>query len=265
MEIELTKATLGDKRLFVATPMYGGSCLGVYAKACIDLQAVGFQYEVPIRYSYLFNESLIQRARNYLVDEFLRSDCTHMMFIDADISFNPIDVIAMLAMDKDVIGGPYPKKCIKWSNIKKAVMKNPNISDGELAALGGDIVFNPVSNGATNYNISELMEVMEIGTGFMMIKRETFELYEKNHPERLYTPDHFGTEFFGGDRKICSYFNVEIDPESNRTLSEDYQFCQELRKLGIPIWMTPWIELGHTGTITFQGSLPKVAQYLGGL
>jgi hypothetical protein len=98
-----------------------------------------------VKFSFLFNESLITRARNYLVDEFLnRSECTHMLFIDSDVHFQPQDVIAMLALDKDVIGGPYPKKAIKWSSVKKGVVKNPDIEPQTLEKLAGDFVFNPV-------------------------------------------------------------------------------------------------------------------------
>ena len=65
----------------------------------------------------IVNESLITRARNYCVDEFMRSDSTHMLFLDADIGFNANDVIAMLAMQSDespydVLAAPYPKKSI---------------------------------------------------------------------------------------------------------------------------------------------------------
>lgn len=152
--------------------------------------------------------------------------------------------------------------CIKWPAIKKAVMKNPNISDSDLALLGGEIVFNPVA-GMNQFQVSDLVEVMELGTGFMLISRQVLEKYQKNYPQRLYKPDHLGTQFFSGDREIYSYFNVEIDPESKRLWSEDYMFCQECRKIGIKVWMCPWIELSHTGTYVYSGSLPKLAQYLG--
>ena len=111
MEISIKKEELSKKSLFVATPMYGGMNHGLYAKACLDLQALCMAYGVQVKFSFLFNESLITRARNYLVDEFIhRSECTHMLFIDSDIHFNPQDVIALLALDKEVSGGPYPKK-----------------------------------------------------------------------------------------------------------------------------------------------------------
>lgn len=262
MEIKLTKETLAGKKLFIGTPMYGGQCLGMYMKSCLDLQAICMQYQVEVKFSFLFNESLIQRARNYVTDEFLRSDCTHLMFIDADVGFNAIDVLAMLAMDMEIIGAPYPKKSINWNNIKKAITKNPDINPAELEKLGGDIVFNPAS-GTKSFNISEPLEVMEVGTGMMMIQRGVFDKFKEAYPRYEYTPDHVGTAFFGGDRKIHAYFNVEIDPVSNRLLSEDYQFNQQCRAIGIKVWLAPFINCTHTGTYTFNGNLAAVATYLG--
>lgn len=264
MEIKINKETLAGKSLFVATPMYGGQCLGMYMKSCLDLQTVCIQYGVEIKFSFLFNESLIQRARNYVTDEFLRSGCSHLMFIDADISFNAMDILAMLVIDKEIIGAPYPKKTIKWENIKKAVLKNPNIQANELANLGGDIVFNPRA-GTTRFSVTDPIEVMEVGTGMMLVNRNVFEKYKNAYPEYSYLPDHVGTANFDGSREIMSYFNVEIDPVSRRTLSEDYHFCQHCTKIGIKIWLAPWISCGHTGTYMFQGNLPLVAQHLGEL
>jgi len=264
MEIKINKETLAGKSLFVSTPMYGGQCLGMYMKSCLDLQTVCMQYGVEIKFSFLFNESLISRARAYLADEFIRSGCSHMMFIDADISFNAMDVLAMLVLDKEIIGAPYPKKTIKWSNIKKAILKNPDIDESVLATLGGDIVFNPAA-GTERFSVADPLEVMEIGTGMMMIRREVFAKFDEAYPQYLYTPDHVGTANFGGDRKIMMYFSTEIDKESNRFLSEDFFFTQSCRKIGIKVWMAPFISCGHTGSYLFQGSLPLVAQYLGEL
>ena len=114
INIEVPISELQKCKLFVATPMYGGQCFGSYTKSILDLSRVATQYGIETQFSFLFNESLITRARNYLVDEFLRSGATHLMFIDSDIDFNPMDVIALIALNKPVIGGPYPKKCIAW-------------------------------------------------------------------------------------------------------------------------------------------------------
>ncbi len=88
MEISIKTEELRKKSIFIATPMYGGMNHGMYMKACLDLQGMCMQYGVATKFSFLFNESLITRARNYLVDEFLsRSDCTHLLFLDSDINF----------------------------------------------------------------------------------------------------------------------------------------------------------------------------------
>ena len=128
MEIQVKVEELKKNKVFIATPMYGGMAHGLYIKSCLDLQTTLARYGVETKFSFLFNESLITRARNYLVDEFLRStDFTHLLFIDSDIHYNPQDVIAMLALDKDVIGGPYPKKSINWGNVAAAARNHPNM------------------------------------------------------------------------------------------------------------------------------------------
>ncbi len=81
MEIQVKLEELKKHKLFVATPMYGGMNHGLYMKSCLDLQTTMMRYGIEIKFSFLFNESLITRARNYLVDEFLRTDYTHLLFL----------------------------------------------------------------------------------------------------------------------------------------------------------------------------------------
>lgn len=58
---------------------------------------------------------------------------------------------------------------------------------------------------------------------------------------------------------------LRFNPDSNRVLSEDYHFCQHCRKLGVKVWMYPWIQTVHVGTYQFQGNLPLIANHLGEL
>ena len=270
MEISIKKEDLQTKSIFVATPMYGGMNHGLYAKACLDLQALCIQYGVNIKFSFLFNESLITRARNYLVDEFLhRSECTHLLFLDADIHFDPKDVIALLALDKDVIGGPYPKKAIKWKSVKRAIEKNPDIDPQTLEKVTGDYVFNPVK-GTAQFTVTEPLEVMEIGTGFMLVNRDVFSKMEKAYPMIRYKPDHVGQANFDGSRYIQAFFDTVIDSAdsitgggSDRYLSEDYMFCQMWRKIEGKIFLCPWMRTDHIGTYHFKGDMPAVANFVG--
>jgi hypothetical protein len=264
MEIQVKIDELRKNKLFVATPMYGGMANGLYVKSSLDLQAVMSRYGVETKFSFLFNESLITRARNYLVDEFLRSECTHLLFIDSDIHYDPRDVIALMALDKDVIGAPYPKKSINWGNIASAARKHPNLDPKELETLVGEYVFNVVK-GTSQFQVTEPLEVMEIGTGFMMVKREVFGKYAEAYPEYRYKPDHVGQANFDGSRYIHAYFDTVIDPESERYLSEDYMFCQWWRKIGGQIYLCPWMKTQHIGTYAFSGNMPKVAELTGKL
>ena len=271
MEIKVELEKLRKNKLFVATPMYGGMAHGLYIKSCLDLQTTMNKYGIETKFSFLFNESLITRARNYLVDEFLRSEYTHMLFIDSDINYNAQDVLALMALDKDVIGGPYPKKSINWNNVASAARAHPDIEPKQLENLVGEYVFNVVK-GTKQFTVTEPLEVMEIGTGYMMVKREVFDKMEKEYPMIRYKPDHVGQANFDGTRYIHAYFDTVIDTKdsivgggSDRYLSEDYMFCQMWRKMGGQIYLCPWMKTQHIGTYAFTGNMPAVAQYTGKL
>lgn len=268
MEIKVPIEQLRERKLFVAAPMYGGQCSGMFARSIADLSALCTHYGIQVRFYFLFNESLITRARNYCADEFMRSGDTHMMFIDSDIGFNAKDVIALLALqdpdptkdDYDILAGPYPKKCISWEKIKTAVDKGfADENPGNLEKYVGDYVFNPVAGGKS-IPLGQPVEVLEAGTGFMMIRRNTFEKFAIAYPNQMYTPDHVRTEHFDGSRQIMAYFDTPICPDTNRYLSEDYMFCQWTRKADMKVWFCPWMHLQHVGMYVFGGSLVDLAQ-----
>ena len=274
MKIEVQVQELRKKKIFIATPMYGGNCVGMFSKACIDLATMCANYGVETRFFFIFNESLITRARNYLVDEFLRAEgFTHLMFIDSDIHFDPRDVLSLAVLcddDKPIIGGPYGKKCIAWEKIRRAV--DIGIADeepDELAKFTGDFVFNPVL-GTKEMKVNEPVEVLEIGTGFMMVKRDVFDDWREAFPQFHYKPDHNRSQFFKGDRYIHAYFDTVIDNDaympggesggSDRYLSEDYMFCQLSRKIGKKIFLCPWMKLGHVGSYVFDGTMADLGR-----
>lgn len=264
MNISVPVEELRKRKIFLAVPMYAGQCAGIFTKSVSELTAACIRYGIELKQFFLFNESLITRARNYCVDEFLRSDCTHLMFIDSDIGFSGESVLTLLALASDespydVICGPYPKKCISWEKVIQAV--NAGVADNDANILDqfvGDYVFNP-AEGTTEIKIDQPVEVLESGTGFMMIRRKTFEDYQKAYPERWYKPDHVRTEHFDGSREIMAYFDTIIDPKTKRYLSEDYDFCQNVRNMGSKVWLCPWISLQHVGSYIFGGSLSALA------
>jgi len=199
-----------------------GQCAGMFTKSVADLSAFCAKHQIPLQLYFMFNESLITRARNYCCDEFMRSDANHLMFIDSDIGFNPQDIIALMALqsqneDYDIIGGPYPKKCISWEKIKRAVDKG--VADEEsnvLEKFVGDYVFNPKS-GQNQIKLSDPVEVLEIGTGFMMITKKAMSKFQESYKQYMYKPDHVRTEHFDGLVKLCNIFKQKLIQKQNDT------------------------------------------------
>ena len=255
---------LKKHKIFIGTPMYGGNCSGSYTKSCTDLAMMCAANGIDVRFYYLFNESLIQRARNYVADEFMRSDCTHLVFIDSDIAFDPRDVLGLIAIQVsdpakyNVVCGPYPKKTIAWEKIKRAVeLGKADESPFALENYTADYVFNPI-NKLDSFNLADPLEVGEAGTGFMCIPRSTFEKYAETYPEYSYKPDHIRTDNFDGSREITAYFDCIIDPKTKRYLSEDYFFCQKSREAGMQVWMCPWMQINHIGSYIFKGNMAAI-------
>jgi len=238
-----------DKKLFVATPMYGGQCTGYYATSLLNLSRC---LDREVIFSFMFNESLITRARNGLAHGFLKSEASHMMFIDADIHFNPQDVQPMIDADKEIICGIYPKKEINWHSVKKAFDRG--IPEEQVKNFSGSFVVNLVDNAnEVTVPINQPVEIWNGGTGFMLIKREVFEKLSEHVPS--YVNDVHDLAGTLKQDEIKEYFATSIEPETNRLLSEDYHFCKIWRKIGGKVWAAPWVKLGHIGTYAFQGQL----------
>jgi len=240
------------KHLFVATPMYGGMCFGFYTQSCLQLQNLCKNANVNVSFSYLFNESLIQRARNLLASHFLKSDATHMMFIDADIRFNPNDIFPMMEADKDIICGIYPKKEINWQTVRNAI--NAGVPDDQLKHHTGAFVVNLVDyQTEVTVPVNQPVEIWNGGTGFMLIKREVFEGLIGKVP--MYLNNVLDLQNKDNGQTIHEFFATQIEPESKLLLSEDYDFCKKARNNGFKVWAAPWVQLAHVGTYAFEGQL----------
>ena len=239
--------------VFVATPMYGGMATGYYVQSLLQLPMVLNQHGINMGYSAMFNESLIQRGRNALVHTFLpKKEFTHLLFIDADIKFNAIDVVTMVQADKDIIAGIYPKKEINWEGVQHAAMTGTPVDQWKHRT--GSLVINLKGyEGSVTVPVDKPVEVWNVGTGFMLIKREAFEKMEK--VVRTYKNDVTFIDKGIGHETIIEYFACDIEPGTERLLSEDYYFCWRAREAGLTVWAAPWVQSGHFGTYLFEGGL----------
>lgn len=279
MEITIDLNKIRENGIYLMLPAYGGQCFAAFTRSLMQLTALCSHYQIPFDTFFIYNESLIPRARNYCADMFLKAKFKfqngsegeiherhfqHGIFIDADIEFNPMDVLVMAHIQNqdekyNVICGAYPKKIIAWEKIKRAVEKG--LADDnplDLEKYVGDFVFNAVAT--TSVRLDEPFQVFEAGTGFMMFKRDTLINISEKFPEIKYRPDHARSEHFNGDDEISAFFDTSIDPETKRYLSEDYHFCKLVNNAGMKVWMVPWFELKHHGYFVYGGSLGAMAQ-----
>lgn len=252
MEIKLDPESLKGKSLMVATPMYGGNCKGEFTRCLMELARLCDQFGVPMGTLFVYNASLIGRGRNDLADTFLKSEYTHMLFIDADIVFDPKDVLICLATDKELTGGPYPMKTIDWSWTRDLLLERPDVKASEMGQLSRFFHFNfkqPVEN--LQFTASEMLEVENVSTGFMMIKREVFDAIRTRWPDQEYRLDYAIDVTEGTTKVVYNYFATPV--EDGVLLSEDYYFCKRWKETGGKIWLAPWMKMQHIGDYFYGG------------
>jgi len=233
-------------KLLVCTPAYGGLMNFEYVTSLLLLDRTARAAGVEVFFYFIANESLIQRARNFLCHHFMtRTDCTHLMFIDADIQFDPADVIRMVAANVDVIGGVYPKKLLHWDRL-------PSLSAEQLEQLRRsdnspllDFVnlapsLEPAVTAETAAGVAP-QEVRWVGTGFVLIKRGVLERMQADRPDRT---------FWAEQQRIYAFFDCVLWNEVY--LSEDYYFCERWRELGGVVHSAPWAKCTHWGTYGFR-------------
>jgi hypothetical protein len=227
--------------LMIGTPMYGGNCTAHYAFSNLNLARIASEHNVNLNFQFTTSESLITRARSNIAHIFLNSNCSHLLFIDADISFDPLDVIKLLKHDLDIVCGGYPAKLLDWNSIYRAAQMG--IGPADLPNYASPFVYNRVNNDPQS---GDLIEVKESGTGFMMIKRNVFE---KLSP---HVNTYLSNQFDNSGEKNKEFFSTMIDDDI--LISEDYFFCRKWRSIGGKIYVDRTIKLSHVGSHVYRPS-----------
>ena len=223
-QIQVNIDYLRTTRVHICMPCYGGMLTEQTFMSYIKWANTCRQLGIDWTMETMTNESLISRARNTLVAKFLNNpDSTHLMFVDADIGWEPWHLLVLLDRQKDVIGGLYPMKSlpVKWC---------VNGFDGAEEGADG------------------LQEVSKTGTGFMLIKRDVFDKLNA-HPATKPFANDIGLPVELNPH-MKTYFDTAV--RENRYYSEDWTFCENWRDLGGKVWVDKRILLRHTGTYVFD-------------
>ena len=263
-KIEIPIEVLRNKHIFIATPCYGGQIGEPYFRSMMRLAILCNKYDIQFTVSTLANESLITRGRNTLVSFFMEHpDATHLFFIDADIEFDPNDLLRMVAYDRPITVGAYPKKAINWQSIIEAARRNDEETTETIEGQSSNYVVNfefvtdEDGNPQNQIQIRDnLIKLKDAGTGFMCIQRDVIQKMFDAHPELKYANDINVDQKF--EKHMYALFDTMIDPESRRYLSEDYTFCRLWQQMGGEVFLDPRTGLNHVGHYTFRGNIRKL-------
>lgn len=263
-KIEIPIQVLRNKHIFIATPCYGGQIGEPYFRSMMRLAILCNKYDIQFTVSTLANESLITRGRNTLVSFFMEHpEATHLFFIDADIEFDPNDLLRMVAYDRPITVGAYPKKAINWNSIIDASRRNEEETAETIEGhssnyvVNFDFVKNEEGKPTPQIQIRDnLIKLKDAGTGFMCIKKEVVQQMFDAHPELKYANDINVDKKF--EKHMYALFDTMIDPESRRYLSEDYTFCRLWQNMGGEVFLDPRTALNHVGHYTFRGNIRKL-------
>lgn len=220
--LKFTSTPMRPPVIFVGLPIYG-HVPWHFAQCMRQLEK---QAPCKLIIASKVGDSLVSRARNALVAEFLESDATHLLFIDSDLIFSPAHVKTLLDTGKDIVAGLYPKKQegpVQW--VVNACFEQTERDD------------------------QGLQRIRYAGTGFLMVKREVFlKMIEALGDELWYKPDDIARE------REHDFFKVGVYkyPDGNRRyLSEDWFFCQMAMDLGFEVFAHTKVICKHIGTATY--------------
>ena len=248
---------MATPHLFIATPAYGAMVTTYYLNSLLQLIADAPTKDLNITYKNESHDSLIPRARNRFAGEFMANETyTHFLFIDADLGFDPEAVYRMIAFDKPVVGGVYPIKNLPLSAAHASMSESKD--HAEDRAL--EYVFSKKGDTLT-VNKYGFAEVAGVGTGFMLIKRDTFDQLKTAYPERRYVDATIRRVGKGGEdigesaNEFYAFFDTMIDEDTGTYLPEDWGFCKLCRDAGIPIWADLISSFTHYGGREYTGSI----------
>jgi hypothetical protein len=221
-------------KIFIGIPCYDKKvCVSTVQSLMNAMQAL-LLMEVPFEFKFEPGCPYVTMARNNLVRRFMASECTDLVFIDADLGFSPQAFRDLITSTEDVIGGAYPKK--------QAV-------EEFAVSLATDANHHPV-------NENGVLLAEGLATGFLKIRRHVLEKMQDAYPQLAYrdcasglmTHDLFGTFVKKG-----------------RWYGDDYGFCHLWSEIGGKMHCLPNVDFIHEGSKGFSGNfhefMQKQAQY----
>jgi hypothetical protein len=251
MNRAMTATVLPNRvNLVIATPSFGGQISVLYAASLLKLQSSLCGYRgVNLKILFKDGDALITRARASLIAQFLDDpDATHLLFLDADIGFEPEQALRLIQCGAEMCAAVYPIKRIDWDKVKSAI----DTDRPDPAAASMKYVFE-VDDPSAVMQAGGFVKVRYAGTGFLMIRRAALERMCARYPELQFKRDHSSDAATASGRRFA-LFECMI-AEDGTYLSEDFAFCKRWTDMGGEIWADLGSKLSHVGPMVFSGDL----------
>jgi hypothetical protein len=213
------------KRVLIAVPSHSGNWVSGTCRSLISelpiLNNAGFTVNVMS----VDGGALISDVRDVIAARFLASEADTLVFIDADVNWQPGSLLRLLRHPVDCVGGVYP------SRMGYPVTYASRITDKR--------------DPDTGLAVSDLLV-----TGFMKINRGLLERMKAHYPD-------LRVKLRGAPGNIAhGFFERMRDPDDHEIrLGEDAAFCKRVKAMGETVWADTSIEMGHVGLHEFRGCM----------
>jgi hypothetical protein len=236
-------------RIFVATPVHSDVSIH-YFKACLEFQKECFVRKIPVMFQVM-KSSLVTQGRQLCVSGFMESNCSHMLFIDSDISFNFKMVERMINYDKDICLVPYPIKGLDFDKIKSRIKEgstlDPRVLGNQYTMSVPDPSNVKVDNG--------FIEVERGPAGCMLIKREVIEALIKEYPEFTINQHTLIDGKLVKRKHMYNFFDTYWNKDDKTYTGEDFYFCKLCKHAGIKMYALVDEYIAHHGEFSYTGRL----------
>jgi hypothetical protein len=236
-------------RIFVATPVHSDVSIH-YFKACLEFQKECFVRKIAVMFQVM-KSSLVTQGRQLCVSGFMESNCTHMLFIDSDISFNFKMVERMINHDKDICLVPYPIKGLDFDKIKNRIKEGSTLDPRVLGNQYTMSVPDP-----SNVKVDNGFREVERGpAGCMLIKREVIEALIKEYPEFTINQHTLIDGKLVKRKHMYNFFDTYWNKDDKTYTGEDFYFCKLCKHAGIKMYALVDEYISHHGEFSYTGRL----------
>jgi hypothetical protein len=251
-----------DIRILIATPTYSGDCYTGYTLSLMKTYSYFQQFKnIRLYHRFINYDCSIPRARNHFVAYALAEPTiTHLLFIDADIRWEPEDVAKLLKHNKPIVAGVIPKKKYLWDRLRlphmrEIIMNNDLSLDEFKKRIKAGLVDYAAGVTSNPEMFSGLIEAQRVGTAFLLLQREVFEKMIKAFPERKIKnpPPEFPER---AKDYLYSLFDQEC--KNGEYISSDYSFCRLWESIGGKVYADLTINIGHHGSEEFEGDFISI-------